>query len=619
MYIHIIFRKEGTMTSLSGLSFLKAKFPKIKLLIEAEHHKKIPNHLKLSTAVNQAAQSNIFAEYQDRKAYLHNFDYPEKEAVQFLSSLQGEHIDHIVFYGIGMGYHIQHFQKRFPNATYSVYEPRLAIAEQAVTHITKEVFEDVHWRSFEISTSPSHYLHFLQSFIDRTPGTIALAILPSYEYLFEQETNRFKEAFDQILKHKRNNMMVSQKFGLHWVENSLRNFKHVCHTPNIFQQKPYFKDKPIVLVSAGPSLEQEIPYLRQIKEEQSAYIFTAGSSLSVLINHGIYPDAACSYDPNPLNYRVVDKVKDQKIDRIPLIFGSSIGEHILDEYPGEKLHVITTQDTVSSYFFPAVNTGYPVVQDASSIAIIALQIASKLECGLIILVGQNFGYHNGNQYASGIDYVNPTQQFDPKLSIQTEDVEGNMIYSNPSFLSMKKEMELYIKMLNPKQVINTTKGGAAIAGANFMSLTAVIDQYLSANTIDSNWMHQQELYPLHHIEPAKYQLEQEHQKVQKSMVEIQHIFRDMSWYVQEQQIESLSTLFPIFDTAFDRWLNNGFSKMILIPLNRVHYERLYQQVENIFQEQHPVEKAKAILYYYGSFMQQIEKSYTTILPLYKQL
>lgn len=71
------------MTSLSGLSFLKAKFPKIKLLIEAEHHKKIPNHLKLSTAVNQAAQSNIFAEYQDRKAYLHNFDYPEKEAVQF--------------------------------------------------------------------------------------------------------------------------------------------------------------------------------------------------------------------------------------------------------------------------------------------------------------------------------------------------------------------------------------------------------------------------------------------------------------------------------------------------------------------------------------------------------
>lgn len=50
-----MFRKEGTMTSLSGLSFLKAKFPEIKLLIEAEHHKKIPNHLKLSTAVNQAA------------------------------------------------------------------------------------------------------------------------------------------------------------------------------------------------------------------------------------------------------------------------------------------------------------------------------------------------------------------------------------------------------------------------------------------------------------------------------------------------------------------------------------------------------------------------------------
>lgn len=608
------------MASLSSFEYLKTTFPNVYNILQSENTQQQPEHITSSVVSNQSAQTNILTEYKNKKSHLHNFDDPQKEAQQFLGLLAGEQIDHMVFYGIGMGYHIQYFKELFPHTPYSVYEPHVEIAKQFVSSISKELFDDVNWRTFEISTFPNQYLHFLQSFIDRTPGTVSLAVLPSYEYLFEQEAKIFKEAFEQMLDHKRNNMMISQKFSMHWVENSFRNFKHVCNTPNIFQKKMCFKDKPVVLVSAGPSLEEEIPYLRQIKENQSAYIFTAGSSLSVLINHGIYPDAACSYDPNPLNYRVVDKVKSQKITQIPLIFGSSIGQHILDEYPGEKLHFITTQDTISSYFFPANQTGYPIVQDASSIAIMALQILSQLECGLIMLVGQNFAYHQGNQYASGIDYVDPTKQFDQKLSIQTTDVEGHSIYSNTSFLSMKKEMEVYIKMLKKTNIINTTKGGAAIAGTTFMPLQNVVDQHLVANTIDSNWMHRQEkLYSLHHIEFAKDQLEQDHLKVQKSMVEMQHIFKDIRWYVQEQQLDSLSKLFPIFDIAFERLLKNAFSKMILIPMNRVHYERLYQQVENVFQQQDPVKKAEAILYYYGSFMQQIENSYTEILPLYEQL
>lgn len=606
------------MTSLSGLAFLKAKFPHTEKVISMtpQEHSSVT---LTSVAQEQDQLSNVHIKYGDKQSYLHQ-QHPFNEIKILLDSLKNEKIDHMLFYGIGLGHHINYFQQQFPDVPYSVYEPKLEMVHYFSTKGNFASLDTPKWRDLAIETSPSSSSYFLRQFIDKTPGTISLCILPSYEYLFEQEISRFKQEFEQVLKHKKGNRIVSHKFSQFWMQNSLNNFKEVCQTPNIFQKKKSFENKPVVLVSAGPSLEEEIPYLKQIKQDQSAYIFTAGSALSTLISHGLYPDAACSYDPHPENGKVFSKVMEQQISDIPIIFGSCIGGDILKDYPGAKLHMITTQDTVGAYLFPFQRTGYPIIRDASSIAVVTLQLLCLLQCGPIILVGQNFAYRDGYQYAGGIDYINPRKTIDPSQSEYITDVYGGTVATNPSFKSMRDEMSIYIRMFKKQNVINTTKGGAAIEGAPFIELKEVIQHQLTPYTIDVNALKTPEpVYNQDHIPAAIQQLEQQHQDMTHTLFDIQRILLEMNQYIRSNQHQLLIESFSTFDSAFDRWHNNLFSKIFLIPMCRVSYERLYQQVENMRKEQQLMIKAEAILNHYGAFFEQVKQKYTQLMPQYQQL
>ena len=150
-----------------------------------------------------------------------------------------------------------------------------------------------------------------------------------------------------MLKNKRSGIRTDYAFQERWILNSMKNFKEVLSTPNILlEKKGQFKDKPAILVAAGPSLNEEIENIRYIKDNGLAYIFSVGSAINTLIYHDIYPDAACTYDPTVNNQKVFEKTKERGIKEIPMIFGSSVGYETLVDYPGNKYHMITSQDTV---------------------------------------------------------------------------------------------------------------------------------------------------------------------------------------------------------------------------------------------------------------------------------
>ena len=178
------------------------------------------------------------------------------------------------------------------------------------------------------------------------------------------------------LKDKKSGIYTSYAFQKRWIINSMKNFGDVLSTPNIIiKKKGQFKDKPAILVAADPSLNEEIENLKYIKENGLAYIFSVGSDINTLIYHDICPDAACTYDPTENNQKVFAKVKESGIKDIPMIFGFSVGYETLIDYPGEKYHMITSQDTVSNYFLKTEESDrLEIVLDAYSIAVVTLQL-----------------------------------------------------------------------------------------------------------------------------------------------------------------------------------------------------------------------------------------------------
>src|SRR5690606_28355103 len=385
--------------------------------------------------------------------------------------------DHVLFIGAGLGYHIKQFNEVYPDIKISIYEPNIEVFYHFFSIQNMEELKDSIGKVFT-SINEDTVKHEVENIIQIYGKNILFFTLPVYEKLYQKEVHFLLETFKHNLKDRKSSIAANASFQKRWTINAIKNFPTILRTPNILYDvdKKAFAGKPAIIVAAGPSLSEEFENLRYIKDNGLAYIFSVGSAINALIEHGIFPDAACTYDPTHLNQVVIQKIKDKNITEIPLIFGSSVGYETIEDYPGPMFHMITSQDTVTRHFISNANQ-VKVVLDAPSIAVVTFQLLKQLGSKQIILVGQNLAYQNDQLYADGIKYDFVSNELDESelgdlLSIK--DVYGNEIKTNEDFNKMRAQLELYIEASNDIEVINTTKGGAEIKGTSFTPLDKVI-------------------------------------------------------------------------------------------------------------------------------------------------
>ena len=134
---------------------------------------------------------------------------------------------------------------------------------------------------------------FFNQLVDKASGKYIHVVLSSHKNIFNEEYERFLELFKETIKDKKTSIGTNLAFQERWILNSMKNFKEVLNTPNILlEKKGAFKNKPAILVAAGPSLNEEIENIKQIKEKGLAYIFSVGSAINTLIHNNIYPDTS---------------------------------------------------------------------------------------------------------------------------------------------------------------------------------------------------------------------------------------------------------------------------------------------------------------------------------------
>jgi len=92
---------------------------------------------------------------------------------------------------------------------------------------------------------------------------------------------------------------VQAHFGKRWFSNIIRNLK-TCATANQTFAANNTCHKTAI-VAAGPSLDQQMPYLAELKQRQ-AFIICSDTALPALFHHGIEPDAVVSIDCQHISY-----------------------------------------------------------------------------------------------------------------------------------------------------------------------------------------------------------------------------------------------------------------------------------------------------------------------------
>lgn len=575
----------------------------------------------------KSGHTTIQVEKNRRPLYIHSKYDPLQEAERIVGQYKDvDSYQHVFFYGVGMGYHIDLFLKKYPHLPFTLYEPEPMVLYYLLTEKKLSDLPLTLLKNIFVESSPDQGKAFLTYFSNHLHGNVLLVHLPSYERIFNEQYNDFLKSFKQAVTRERNSLNTNIHYEKRWTMNCLKNFLEIAKTPNIlcdFDSR-LFEDKPAVLVAAGPSLQEEIENLRSIKEQGLAYIFSVGSAINSLVHHGIFPDAACTYDPSVRNQIVFERIKEEDIHSIPLIFGSSVGFETIQGYPGPKAHMLTSQDTVSPYYLK--ENRYPeidYVNDSTSIAVVTFQLLNKLNCNPIILVGQDLATKNNQRYAEGISYKDQTgylTEAELKSTVQVTDVYGNKVITQESYNRHREQFELYIKKYHNKKVINTSKGGAKIEGTVFIPLEEVMATHLSKEqVVEKDWFTTDCSYDIKLIKQQQSKIDIELEKFKQISNQFNKILGDLDHFIKSKDEFKINKQLQKYDKELKRMRRNEFYQVFLKPMSRVQFELLNKRISAVkFQGDLSI-KAEAVSKASVQFLKACTQDLQQILPDYEQL
>ncbi|WP_126428732.1 motility associated factor glycosyltransferase family protein [Brevibacillus marinus] len=596
------------MALIDNITFIKSQFPLAARVLQNAGDP----HEDKSVIVEQAknGQYTVAVHVDGFTKYLHSGYNPQFEAERFISQQTwtgtGEK-RHVFFYGVGLGYHIAEFIKRYPDVSVSLYEPNMTIFQHFISFVDLRDWKN-NLKNIYIEQSEKHVSYYLNHFTKHSSEEISIIVLPSYERVFRDRTAYFVAKFREAVYTKAAYVRASKIFAKRIPINNIINLSKVVRSPDILTDGArYFRGKPVVLVAAGPSLDQEYDNLRYIKENKLAYIFSVGSAVNSLLSQGICPDAACTYDGSEKNATVFQKIKEHGITEIPLFFGTTVGHETLENYPGRLFHFLVSRDTISPFLLRRTDdVQLGMVGSFTTIATITLHLLSKLGCSPIILVGQNLAFTKTQTYAKGIDYINPILEDLPEQNtITVKDVEGNEIRTSRLFNNMRKEMQTLIAMLDSVEIINTTKGGAHIEGTVFIPLQDVIEERLKKNgqVVSHDWLQMEPVqYDFDYLQEQVKKMESLFVQYEQTIAKFDDLFTEMKRYIQNRNYKQLEKCFTKFDKLFNRMHRNEVSKRIIVQMNNLLFEQIMKMFEEVRFSKDVVGKAERVMEEFGTYL-----------------
>jgi Uncharacterized protein conserved in bacteria len=246
------------MTLRANMELLKESFPKLWQKFSELEVTLDKNLVGLVT--NKEGHTTL----QIEKTYIHDKKNPLQEGTAFIEQFENinNHSD-ILFYGIGLGYHIKAFVEHYPDKPFSIYEPIPEVFHHFLCHTDLKRFPLHLVKYFDLENKPDDPDRFFSNMVKRIRSSILIIDLPAYRSIFPQKRQAFFSSFENHLRERCTSLATYSTFQKRWTINSIKNFIQVLNSPNILlAKKDFFKNTPALLVASGPSLEAEIENLK---------------------------------------------------------------------------------------------------------------------------------------------------------------------------------------------------------------------------------------------------------------------------------------------------------------------------------------------------------------------
>lgn len=396
----------------------------------------------------------------------------------------------IAFMGVGLGYHIEKFlEESYVNAIY-ILEPELdnfAASLYAIDWV--KICEGRN----EKEGATIHFLVGKPNDKENEDyvlwGVLWNALIkncPAFPIMTLFFNHDRSPRYDKISDKINDDLLV---FMMSWgnYDDELNQLNQAIHNlmggmKIIPKPKPGYEQLPVVVVGSGPSLDDRIESLKQVRD--SVFLISCGSSLKPLYANGIKPDIHVELECDYLMVDYLKQLNDPEYIKSLKIVGPSHLNPVLFSWFGEQRCYFKKESGISSLFGredDIVEDGTPTCTN------LALALACHYRFEHIYLFGMDFGFHSIEKHHSADSAYYEEGALDAVLedvlsiskteTFFVDGVDGNKLLTTPAFFTAKRKAEHLVRNIADVGVtVHNCSNGALIDRALWMSPEEFVEQ-----------------------------------------------------------------------------------------------------------------------------------------------
>ena len=428
--------------------------------------------------------SNIKVSHDDKLCMLHSTYNIEREAIEMFSSVD-ESVEGLIVFGMGLWHCKDYIFNTFKSLRHLIIvEPDMNVFKEVLHKVDLSILGkskvDI---TLIVNRNKQETINFICGILKmKDIYKMDLVYNLSYRSLY---TEYFEEIHKGIVSQFRAYLIsyaTNDRFLYQWVRNIMSN--HRKKAISITKLIHKFEEMPIIIVSAGPSLNYNMHYLKEVRNK--AVIMAVGSAIKILDSNGIVPHFRVAFDPSENEGKIFENIT---TDNSILIFSDTLYHEILERYEGDTIRMALDTGSLERYLFKELYDELFLIKSGFSVANVALDLALKLGSRKVIFMGQDLSYTEGSLYAKGSWKEEESIDFEKDGYTKTTNAQGETVYTTRGFLGMRDLFESIIRANPGIDYINATEKGLPIAGTVDKTFAKVMEEDLSENRNVEEFIH----------------------------------------------------------------------------------------------------------------------------------
>lgn len=414
-----------------------------------------------------------------RGKYIHSRHDPLKEAKRFVETNIESRPSQCIVVGFGLGYIPEIIAEMFPETSVFIIEPNVPLFLSCLEH--RDV-TDLFARSnvtLLLDTEPETVLAVLQKqLFERTK-----LVYPRSLYEENKDyIDRLETILQKHLSREEINSNTLARFGKVWVKNLIANLHLIAECPGIHRLSARFAGIPALVLAAGPSLDNILPILSDLKKR--FLIIAVDTSMNGCVAAGVTPDFLVVVDPQYWNTRHLDSCTDVET---MLVSESSTHPRVFRMLNTSSVYLCSSLFPLGQYVEEKTDRK-GTLGAGGSVSTSAWDFARNLGCDPIFFAGLDLGFPKYATHYTGSYFEQRSHTVSSRLSpsethgfsylyngwpFPIENNSGDSTLTDKRLILYKWWFENQMQIHRNETTFTLSKDGAAIEGMGYMPLDSL--------------------------------------------------------------------------------------------------------------------------------------------------